>query len=554
MLSELRSSRHFFRLDISSAVLPEPVVDHGSRNAAIVSRLDKILKQALGSRAKIVALVQTPSKPFLSTESQPPEPTVIEVGIILDPDNAPRLVDHGPPAEDPEACERFRDFWGEKSELRRFNDGRIVESVVWELVGKSTGERLQIPGRIVRYIVGRHLQIPSEDVTVFNTQYDGVLSIPPDIASRYSTVAPATAPEAVQRLVVSAYDELVKDIKAMENIPLGLVTSSPVSDVLRYTAVFPTLPLDMDAYPLLPDHAKYLPATEIVLQFERSSQWPDDLAAIQKVKMALLEAIAQLLNTGGSKASVALDRNSDPIEDHVSLEIILPSGFAFRARIYHDREQTLLERLIADRNTPEYKRKHFQTALHHHLKRFVHAPRHHAALHALHHRYPSYSHTTRLVKRWLNAHWLAPHISPEAIELLCAHVYLDAGVREPPTTGVSGFSRVVTLLAEWNWRESPLVVPVYTSASVVDRTHGVVFPPDILNQAQERFTKHRAVDPGFSRGAWTIVTEEDLSGHIWSDSVDSIIAGRAKDLAKATSDYLRKSMDDGELNIKASLL
>jgi len=165
-----------------------------------------------------------------------------------------------------------------------------------------------------------------------------------------------------------------------------------------------------------------------------------------------------------------------------------------------------------------------------------------------------YSHTTRLVKRWLNAHWLAPHISPETMELLCAHVYLDAGVRESPTTGISGFSRVVALLAEWDWRESPLVVPVYTSASMVDRSHQVVLPPDILNQAQERFTKHRAVDPGFSRGAWTIVTEEDPSGHIWSDSMDSIIAGRAKDLAKVTSDYLRKSMDDGELDIKTMLL
>jgi hypothetical protein len=45
------------------------------------------------------------------------------------------LVDHGPAAgdEDHVALEQSRDFWGDKSELRRFKDGRIVESVVWEV-------------------------------------------------------------------------------------------------------------------------------------------------------------------------------------------------------------------------------------------------------------------------------------------------------------------------------------------------------------------------------------------------------------------------------------
>ncbi len=76
------------------------------------------------------------------------------VGLILNPETAQRLVDLGPPADDTAkvccftrnittschsraACvscvvlqaAEFRQFWGPKSEMRRFKDGKINESV-----------------------------------------------------------------------------------------------------------------------------------------------------------------------------------------------------------------------------------------------------------------------------------------------------------------------------------------------------------------------------------------------------------------------------------------
>ena len=32
----------------------------------------------------------------------------------------------------PQAAAKFRRFWGDKAELRRFQDGNIAEAVVWE--------------------------------------------------------------------------------------------------------------------------------------------------------------------------------------------------------------------------------------------------------------------------------------------------------------------------------------------------------------------------------------------------------------------------------------
>ncbi|CAN0366032.1 unnamed protein product, partial [Laminaria digitata] len=57
---------------------------------------------------------------------------LLTVGLIVDSVNAGRLVDKGPPAENGPAARKFREFWGDKSELRRFKDGSIVEAVVWK--------------------------------------------------------------------------------------------------------------------------------------------------------------------------------------------------------------------------------------------------------------------------------------------------------------------------------------------------------------------------------------------------------------------------------------
>lgn len=45
----------------------------------------------------------------------------------------------------------FRTFWGEKSELRRFQDGSICEAVVWE--AKTICQKRLIPEQIVKHLL-----------------------------------------------------------------------------------------------------------------------------------------------------------------------------------------------------------------------------------------------------------------------------------------------------------------------------------------------------------------------------------------------------------------
>ena len=517
----------------------------------MIAKLDVVLRRGLGARVRQVALIRgiVTSLPVSQDRPRSEDSShIVYIGLLLDPEQAVKLVEHGPPAEDTEGCESFRQFWGDKSELRRFNDGRITESVVWELTGKSSNERFQIPARVVCHTVERHLGVPAEDTTIIDAKYDGLVTVPEDITARYSTLAPSTAPEAIQRMALTAFDELVKDIKAMESLPLSLVNAVPADESLRYTSCLPPIPLVSKALHSLPDCCKYIPTMEVISQFEQSTRWPDDLEAIQKVKIALLDAIAQgLLAKGAPHAVVVWDGNNQPLEDHVALETILTSGFAFRIRVQHDRERTLMERIISDkRGKAEYERKRAQAALERHTRRFISLPAHHAAILSLQRRCPSYSHAVRLFSRWISAHWLSPYILIEATELICAEVYLNPGAQEPPCSGQTGFARTIAFLANWDFREYPIALPLYS----VEGSGRVGPSGEVLAKVQELFAGHISVDPGLSHGAWTLATEQDLSGHMWTQNVTLLVASRVREIAKATMSYMNAGMAAGSLNTK----
>jgi U3 small nucleolar RNA-associated protein 22 len=74
---------------------------------------------------------------------------------------------------------------------------------------------------------------------------------------------------------------------------------------------------------------------DIVIEFEKSSKWPDDLKAIQTtgIKLAFFERLASALmeSVDGLKANVVIKDgvHTSEILDKASLEIITPDGWAF---------------------------------------------------------------------------------------------------------------------------------------------------------------------------------------------------------------------------------
>ncbi|KAG6807504.1 hypothetical protein H0H92_007256, partial [Tricholoma furcatifolium] len=495
---------------------------------------------------------------------------------------------------------RFRNFWGPKAELRRFQDGRITESVVWEV--KTADERAHIPSLIVRYILQRHLSITGEEaVQTWKTPYDALLRLPTSVSEKYL----AAGVSAGFKGALSAFDTLVKQIKALTDpsgpntesvLPLSILTISPTSPSLRYTSVFTPVPVPGTLTPLLPPTARYQAPIRAVIEFERSSRWPDDLRAIQSMKLAFFERLAGGLMASSDKegegvlARVVTGAGgpSSEIIDQSFVEIITPSGWAFHLSIYNPHECTLLDRIISEytkplppvlraqrnaQNADGKKTREYHLAIEakeHHDKTFVHAPTHHRAITSLCHSYPAFSGTVRLVKRWLAAHWLlGGHVSEEAAELICAGVFVGggrvgaagigggqdgasegaggAGGAGVPGSKERGFAEVIRFLKEWKWEEG-LFVPLYSSDSTLP---GSSSEQDTAKASTATPTSTAA---GAGAGVWCLTTTLDPSGRMWTaNGPDVVVAHRVGALASATWECL-SGVEGGSVDVKAMFI
>ncbi|WFD35008.1 U3 snoRNP protein [Malassezia cuniculi] len=532
-----------YRFDeVATVSLPPAAgVAGADRRHAALERLLDVAQQALGTRATAVAASYSVDA-CQSWTAEPPRVRSVHVGLRLDSANAFRQVDHGPAPESADAP-AFRAFWGSVAEVRRFRDGRILESVVWPV--SSLAQRAALPRRVLRHALTHHECIRARSSLRFvGDAMDGLTEIPSSLASSAYISDPS-----VQgfHLVRSTFDMLTKRLRALE-LPLSVIGVAPASSALRSMSTFVPGPLNIAGLGgTVPDVAAYMPVHDVVITLESSGRWPDDLAAIQSTKTAFYERLAQMLTAelDGAQARVRYDLDAgDQIRDETCVEVVLSAGFAFALRIHHERERTLLERVIKDKAEPQASRARATRALDVYNVRFDLAPRHHAALAALSHRYPALGDTVRLVKRFVRAHMLSPHVCAEALEMVCVAAF-TSGERMPPATGAAGLVAVLYLLSTWDWREAPLLVPL-DSAINAHHVEGapvpasVPFPPAARAQAEQQFRLARARDPAVHHHAWYIATEEDSQGSTWTrDAPPAAVAEVIRRLATGAIEYLR---------------
>lgn len=518
---------------------------------------------------------------------------MIYVGLVYHPQNATRLVDHGPSADeqDQDLLAAFRELWGDNAELRRFKDGRIMESVVWDV--KTADERAHVPTLVVRYLLQRHFGISAsagQDSAVqgWQSAFDSVLRLPEDVSRVYLNGGLPVG----YKSALDAYNGLVKAIKDSDDeLPLATLNVSPICGALRYTSVFAPVPLTDSLAGILPPNARYLPHMDLVIEFEKSSKWPDDLKAIQKIKLAFFEKVAeQLMKTiQGLKAKVVTGdgvHENNPVLDQSFLEVLTPEGWAFALRIWNSREAVLLDRVIAGHDKPlphikplqqgkqkSGKGKEYHDAVYAkeiYTRRFIHEPRHHRAIASLCHRYSAYAGTVRLVKRWLAAHWvLGPgRVSEEAVELVCAKIFVgddgkyigmdvdsELALGQPgvPGTKERGFACVVDFLREWKWEEG-VHVPLYLPSS--DQNQGSSAEAEKSEEGEGSVMKKQNGSErvkevkASSTSAWTISTEFDKEGKMWTrHGPDVVVAHRITALARATWEYLQ-GIEKGNISVQ----
>ena len=445
----------------------------------------------------------------------------ILVSLSTDPANANRTVDHGPAAENKIEAAKFRQFWGEKAELRRFKDGSIQETVVWSSKNTNT----PILEQIMCFVVKRHIGIKAADQMKFSY----------DTFSHLITSARLYGQSGVIPFVplMNAAAALEKDIRNLEGLPLQIRHFFAADAQLRYSSV--RIPSSA-AQPYM-----HTPAS-IVIQFEGSGRWPDDLSAIQRTKIAFLLKLAEILHSSKPNYTtrIGLENSSQPSQNQAYLDIILPSGQAFRLRIHHDREVTLLERQLKDKSLDGMSRETSAAALAVYKRNFLRIPAHTQAVQSLCTRFPALSPSIRLMKKWFASHLLMPHFAPELIELLVIRSFLQPHPWSVPSCATTGFLRTLEWISRWDWRHVPLIVDLSSSEANGIRSSGM--KSEEISKIRTRFEAWRKIDPSLNRVVLFAATNNDTEGTTWTDGQrpEKVVAARMTALARAAVTVLKQ--------------
>ena len=477
--------------------------------------LHQVLSRALGDRINLISLTSRSADAWPVKSKAPNKKAChdLTVGLMLNGENVGRTVDHGPAAEEKEEAASFRAFWGEKAELRRFKDGSIVESLVWS----DQSDEDSIVHQILAHILQRHFKIEEDDFFLHGDEYDDVLYDEGDEVIAYSS--------APFKSINEAFGELEQSLRSMEDVPLSIRHVAPASALLRYTALR-----------IQGSSGDNEPA-DVVLQFESSSRWPDDFAAIQMTKAAFLIKIGDSLQEAGAASfcRVGMENESSKVLNTFYLDISHTSGFTFRLRIHHDREQTLLERQLKNKTISPREREEAAFALFSYKKTFVQQPRLTQALRSLCTRLPLLSPTIRLVKYWFTSHLFSAQISEELIELLTTRVFTQPYPWECPSSIMTGFLRTIYFLSRWDWQQEPFIVDLSGDLN-----------PELTETIKTRFTAWRNIDPGMNTIALFVASDLDPEGVTWTqyESPSKVVAGRMTALAKAAVNLLRKEHDE----------
>ncbi|KAI3852889.1 hypothetical protein MKX03_003276 [Papaver bracteatum] len=396
-------------------------------------KVHSLLEQALGDRAKSIRVTWrcSPSQWKIEEGFSEFSASPLVVGILTSaPEKSFRGVDVGPNAENKEEALKYRKFWGEKAELRRFKDGVIAESTVWEC---QHWERHLIVKRICEYILSRHLALPEGKITCVAEQLDFcLLHGGKDSVSFHGNL-------------LAAFEVLSKRLRSIKDIPLSVSSVQPLDPAFRSTSVFLPAP-----HPLANEKVKgrtsqelstCIQPVEVMIQLEGSGNWPMDDVAIEKTKHAFLLQIGESLQKSWGSRCIAS-------EDEVD---VLMSGYAFRLRILHERGLSLVRKKVGNER----------------MKRITSGDKelficgqHSSMINGLLGRYPVYGPVVRLAKRWISAHLFSSFLEEEAVELLVAYLFLRHLPFYAPSSRITGFLRFLRLLSNYDWTFSPLIVDI----------------------------------------------------------------------------------------------
>ncbi|KAL0279673.1 UNVERIFIED_CONTAM: hypothetical protein PYX00_001178 [Menopon gallinae] len=434
-------------------------------------------------------------------------------GLNLNPEKYYLIVDKAAENE----MEEFREFWGSRSELRRFQDGTITEAVVWD--GKCFSEKRSIPKQIVTYLMKVKFGLDSCDFRYIGDQFDNFV----DRKLEESSMK-----------VVEVFDKLSKELRNLKELPLGIINVQGTSPVLRYTDISPlscgefmtekqkkrnaASNKDNSVYKKVDENASAVPTiinpVQLILQMCATNKWPQDLGAINRLRTAFYLKISQLLTTQCNLLTKAF---TDRLE-------VLKEGYVFNLKIFCPTEIGILKKITED-GVVKYRDNESSLALE---KQTVLLPKLSSALHGLYEQHTSFGPACCLVKRWINSQMIDSfHIGEEVLEMLVASLYLKPGPYEVPQQPQVAFFRFLHMVATTDWNSEYIVLNINNELNRED-----------MLEIESHFSANRDDLP-----ALFIATPYDRQKSIWTkDCPTPVVLFRLVKMCGNVLDFLQARM------------
>jgi len=333
----------------------------------------------------------------------------ILIGLLLNPSQCLNQATLGPNSDEIKEAKKFREFWGERSELRRFQDGIVREAVVW------SKNKSEIIGEILRTVITRRWS--GVTLTEYESYNRNILNGDGGASCR------------------QYLDQITPILYGLEDIALSITAVIALGEELRLSRVgTQSSGWDIkkgdyrgeDMCKKLQDEFSvppYVTVMDVLLSPLRSGKWPEDQEAVRRLKIAWLSEVGN-----------ALENKLRDIKQFIFEENLL---------IVDTKKKVALRFYVTDQ----------KSGILHSLGELSSWLSSLAIIH------PAWSVGVRLAKRWMSAHFMADIVPDVAIELIMARVFLWPGqFSTSPNSAGSAFQRFLQILSTHDWNEAPLLV------------------------------------------------------------------------------------------------
>ncbi|KAH8741126.1 hypothetical protein FG386_001253 [Cryptosporidium ryanae] len=196
----------------------------------------------------------------------------------------------------------FKEFWGNKVDTRRFKDGTVLETVLWDSKSKLKEgfmSNMSVNFEIIDYVLNKYLPIIHYDHNEKTLKNSGDNLVFYSLNTPFGYILPYNKNE---RCIIEEFENFKKKIMNLKSMPLKIKSLTSSSSTLRFMEYYNCINSceKSNLHEISnSENCNYNgTTTEIscVIELEQSSNWPKTKDSINRIKTAFLLQIKQELS------------------------------------------------------------------------------------------------------------------------------------------------------------------------------------------------------------------------------------------------------------------